>query len=1021
MPSGIGNPFYIPQIKMTGLQMPKGQSDSLAMLIKTQEALAKQRLMEARIAAMQARAVGGSGEPKVGRYTNVIELPTADGGKEKVAVEGPSQKERDAKAAQMLAKRRKQILDNDPEMQKLRTGFEQKSLPAQKEALEKMRQTAIPRLSKVLDMPGEELTKSIVQPLQSQYEARDKSVNSSDFLGTLGKLGKVAYNSVSNAIASFTDDASEMVKRGSAMDEQRRADNPYLDEARRLEAEGRSTFDLRVRNPFKATAEFTEPIVTSTAGALAGGLVGTALGGPGGGLLGAMVGGGLLGGLQGRGEAIERVATSDMSEEQKLATIADAANLGTAVSTATGAIPMGPAQLGRMGLRSLAINRGTQAALAEGTPAILARAQAINQVNNAAAKQSLRAVVSKEMATNAVDAGVLNAGEVLGQNWAYNMATGQNVPLSDNVTDALFAGGGLGALLGLPGTRGIWRRRNQYGGQAFQTRQDQQALQAADDYIKGGVDNATLQQGSFTPNTNNVLYTADGRPLPMPAAPTDIVALRDKIKNAKSKTQLEKILQDHYNSNGSRDEVLQVFNDLGISNDLNKKGEPKAWKRKVEENVNRARTSDSSGNKQPANMDQSGPAGKGRANNQDSLTDSASPRNPEATPEPAPNANLEQPVASDTNAQERRTTGTEPLNSRKTATDEAIADKQGLTGEERTNGKSSDSPAAETSAAADTGERSGQSKTGTSKSSAGDAATAGSFEPVKAVREVLTKTKKHKDFDEQINNLLSSGKVTPDDVMSAVLSKMIERDRYAPDPTAIFAKDVFLHKYKYVKTYGSKLDQRAMERAKEFREKQLNTEQQNGLQEKGEKAREVKNIPTRAEMDEADKASSISQLFEAAGVDPETIKQAKKKSRAKKSHAQKENAARIQAVQTSLTNMGGRIDRAIAEGGVIGKDKLFSPTVTPEEARQQLSSLLVRKALEQYGPEYTKPLTAKENALVTKSMEDLAIGPPLIPKLTAEAYLVEAAQRDYKGSIADLITADTVGSARTIKNDKPIC
>lgn len=762
MPSGFSNPFAIPQVRPNIGWDSRNQGTGLAMLIKTQEAIAKQRLMEARIAAAQARAAGGGGGggggvQRIDRYTDVIELPKADGTVEKVAVQAPTQKERILKKEQMLAERRQQIIDNDPEMQKLRSGFDKMSLPAQKEALDKMRQSATPRLAKVLNMSGEELTKSLVQPLQTQYEARNKEVNSSDFLGTLGRMAGSIKDSVSSAIQSFTDSESEMVKRGQAADEQRRADNPYLDEVRRLETEGRGTTSLRTSNPFKALVEFAEPVIGTAAGTLAGGAAGSMLGGIPGALAGAALGGGATGALYGRGEAIERVANDpNLSEQQKLDSIESTANLATLVGGGLGAITVGPAQLGRMGLRALAVQRGTQAALDSGATALpqVARAFAIKDVTDAAAKQSLKAVVGKELAANAVDAAALNAAYTLGSNAAYNYGTNQDLPVGEGLTEALVSGGALGALMGLPGARGIWRRRNQYGGQAFQTRREQQDLQNAAVFTEPqqGGDGVPLWQLEASSSTEP---TASPTPSASTGVPpvSNLDKLRQDIKAATSKTRLQKVLEDHYAANGTRDDVLRVFDDLNISDELNKKGSPKAWKRRVEEDVNRTRASNSGGNEQSADVDQPGPTGARGANQPDNNVDSPGAADTPPVVESSANPSPERFGTDNPTVEERGSVGTESLDSGKVATDEAVIGEQGIIGSDGADGKPGDSPAAEGVTAADTGQRSSELEASPGTGGDGDATTAGISKSVEPTPENEIPTRADMDADDATDDL----------------------------------------------------------------------------------------------------------------------------------------------------------------------------------------------------------------------------------------------------------------------------
>lgn len=995
MPNSFGNPFAIPRAQVN-IGWGRSPDASLAGLIRTQQALMQQQIAQARLAGMRAAA---SGEPKIGRYTDVIELPKADGTKEKVAVQAPTQKERQAKAKEMLAQRRQEIIDADPEMQQLRVDFDKKSLPAQNEALGKMRQSAVPRLSKVLGMSGEELTKTLVQPLQSAYETRNKDVNSGSIFGALGRTGKSIYNSVSNAIASFTDTAEEMKKRGNAMAEQRIADNPYLDEIRRLETEGRSTTELRLSNPFKATLEFAEPIIAPTIAGIAGGAIGTAVGGPVGGVAGLAAGGGAAGALYGRGEAIERTATDpNLTDAQKLVNIESAANWGAGISGAIGAIPVGPAQIARMGLRNVAVNRGTQAAIEAGSlNPVLARAAAIKEVNNRAAQQSLKTVVAKEMAANAVDAATLNAAEALGTGLAYNAATGQNLPISENITDALLSGGALGALLGLPGARSIWRRRNQYGGQSFQTRNDAQDLQRvaeienlSNDLLQVAPSDAAMLAGNYTPSA----YITSSSPVVSPVSiragnyippvytlPTPIVSstsvqagnyippvytpstsvispasiqagnyvppvyipttatpvttvqsgrsivstskLQTDIAKTRSKNQLEQVLQQHYANNGNREEILQAFTDLGISNDLNKNGNYKAWKRRVEQevfDVNRTTAGDSGGNGQPASVEQPGSAGARGIDQPDTPASRAGEGNPPPVIEPVANTDTEQPVASDTTTEVGRIVGTEPLDTGTTATNASVAGEPGAGSAEGANGEPGSSSATPASATTNLGERGRQLETSASEGSTGDAATAGSREPV-----------------------------APTD-----------------------------------------------------------------------------NIPTREEIDAEDmgaRADMTSEDEAALEASYHELSDSLIASRGERlAQLQKELLAQTQrdTLQESIETMRGKIADLADEGKLTeGKRPLF-PGQDSDIAQDMLSSLFIRDAAYKLDKSYAQPLTKKEQALL-KRAQRMGVTPPQIGKEYAAQIANDLQERQSDASVAQLLTMSTDDAAQIIKNDSKIC
>lgn len=502
MPNSFGNPFAIPQVQMTGLKnIPQfGAGAGLATLLKSQQAILQQQAMQARIAAMRARAAGGAGAAaQTNRFTDIRELPKANGTKEQIPVVGATRQERDAKYNAELQKRQQAIIDSDPELTKLRDGFGSKSLPGQKEILDKMRQDVAPRLSRVLGIPGEELTKSLTKGFQSQYDERQKEVNSADFLGlgTLARTVKNIGNTFTGALSAIGKSADERLALGNAMRDERKANqSAYEDEIQRLQAEGKSTAALRLSNPFKAINEFGEPVIGTVLPALAGGAVGS-LAGPGGALAGASIGGGLAGAAYGGGAALEQVASDpDLDERQRRESIDSAYGLGAAISGGIGAFPIGPVGALRAGLRNAAVNRAATAAAEKGGLAAIsptvARAEGIEQVAKNIATQSAARRIGTNLGTNMADMAALNSAFVLANNAGYNAATGLNRPVTEGLEESIYSGAGLGALFGIPGIMRLRNRYGSFGGKDIQTLQEAQPVRDAF--------GNTIEQYSVPPN-----------------------------------------------------------------------------------------------------------------------------------------------------------------------------------------------------------------------------------------------------------------------------------------------------------------------------------------------------------------------------------------------------------------------------------------------------------------------------------------------------------------------------------------
>lgn len=475
--NSFGNPFAVPHTQVTSLKtsMPD-PSQSLAALMKMQ--MAQQRM-----ALAAARAAGGGGgrkgpqegDPRYGRYAMV---PQKDGTKKPVWVWGTSGKERDNAEAKAISEATQAILSGDEALQKDLANFESLSIPGRKEVLDRVRQTHAPRLARTLGVSGEELSKQLTAGLDESIRAREKDIDKAGLGTQLLHAGKQIFRNITDAIGAIGETPQQQLARGKANAEaaaQDAKENAFIDEIQRLEAEGRSSTGFQLENWGKSAVMHATPLAAMIAPAIAGGAIGTMVA-PGPGTLGGLVSGATIGaglggavgaGLPAAGEAMARVATDpNLTEAQKEDVIGQTAAISGLTAGAIGAIPVGPASLVRGALAKRAVAK----AFPEGVSATVARqlTPAATAAERAAAEKAFLQAQTKswtpnlwqQMGIHGTNAAAIGGAFQVGSNAAYGIGTGQDIPLTQGLGEALMSG----AILGLPfGIGG--RARSMFKGQ----------------------------------------------------------------------------------------------------------------------------------------------------------------------------------------------------------------------------------------------------------------------------------------------------------------------------------------------------------------------------------------------------------------------------------------------------------------------------------------------------------------------------------------------------------------------------
>lgn len=459
------NPFDIPNIKVTSLnpRLPDPMQ-SLAQLMKMQ--IQQQRMA---LAAARAAGRGGArnyeGNPRLGRYAMV---PQKDGTRKPVWVWGTTDKERDKAEAKAIDEARQEILAGDKNFQDAIAGFADKSKAGMTETLDKVRKEHLPRLAQTLGMSGEEASKYITGGLQKTLDDYSKKIDDAG-VGTQIKQGLSQFwrNTV-DAIAGIARTSEEQIAAGNANREAAAQDlkeNAWQENLERMRAEGRSTVGEQLSSPFRAAAMHGTQLGAMIAPAMAAGAIGTMIAPGPGTLIGAGIGGALGAGLPSAGEAMARVAGDEnLTPAQRAESIGTTGLVSGLTSGAIGAIPIGPASVARPALVRAALGRQVAK---QGVPeAVLSRMApgateaeikgAANEWIRGQAGTVLRpgpytSSIYKGVAEHAVNAGILGGAFQLGSNAAYNLGTGQDLPVTEGLPEAVIGGAALGLPFGIGG------------------------------------------------------------------------------------------------------------------------------------------------------------------------------------------------------------------------------------------------------------------------------------------------------------------------------------------------------------------------------------------------------------------------------------------------------------------------------------------------------------------------------------------------------------------------------------------
>lgn len=512
------DPFAIPQVQTNALQRVGPVLNPVQGLRDIVAAYATIARMN-RMASGGGRGGGGGasgvGNASKGRW---VRLPNG----QTVWVMGTTQNERDSEEAKIKADYARGVLAKDTKYQELTQGFDRLSVPGKRERMQQVREH-MEAIAPTLGMDPQQSVMLGTAGIRENIAAREKAIKDVSFLDSTWDAIKRGASDLGRAITTIGASPQEKQAAARASNEeaqQAAANNAYLDEMNRRREEGRSTLGMALRPTGlgitlgESMAGLGGTLAAQGLGGLAGGAIG-ALAGPGGAVAGANIGrtiGQLAGAAAGGALAsaplseysnVRRIEASDLSDSDKLAAI-EKSNAGL-YGAAAGAIPLGPGAGLGMALRQIP----RTAPYGLGTLSKLA----------APAKTYTGGVI-KGIAPNAIDAATLGAGFNVAGNYAYNQATGQAIPLTEGLGDAIMEGAILGLPMAFLGARGTAARRGVWD--ANQTAREN----------RSAINNLNTQVSAAAPNQPRMLNDGLSLKQLMDGKIPSAITTRDNYNNA---------------------------------------------------------------------------------------------------------------------------------------------------------------------------------------------------------------------------------------------------------------------------------------------------------------------------------------------------------------------------------------------------------------------------------------------------------------------------------------------------------
>lgn len=376
----------------------------------------------------------------------------------KINVIGSTAKEKDASRKRILASLAEQRLLGNEKYKAYSDAIANASVERQGELLNDFMKTDAVNFAK--DQPVE-IQAAMQEYLDNALKAYGKRVENVERAAghAAGDVLSARTGQIAENLSSLgADTAQEMLESGERRDKLMRdveENNAYIRNQMLREQEGAGFWErnfggtgsawtnikrMAAENAPDFGADIAGPLAGAAAGAAVGSVVpviGTAAGATIGGILGT-IGSGVLGAAEERGEYLSRAATRpDLTEQQRLEAVSGAAPWtafagGAALSMLPGDTVMRP--VGR------AVRR------------------AIGREATDAAQRGFWRQVGRDAAITGAEGAASMAAENTLQNALLSGSTGADIPLTENLMDAMLGGAAIGMPLGVPRGIGNWRR-----------------------------------------------------------------------------------------------------------------------------------------------------------------------------------------------------------------------------------------------------------------------------------------------------------------------------------------------------------------------------------------------------------------------------------------------------------------------------------------------------------------------------------------------------------------------------------
>ena len=376
----------------------------------------------------------------------------------KINVIGSTAKEKDASRRRILMSLAEQRLLGNEKYKAYSDAIANASVERQGELLNDFMKTDAVNFAK--DQPVE-IQAAMQEYLDNALKAYGKRVENVERAAghAAGDVLSARTGQIAENLSSLgADTAQEMLESGARRDKLMRdveENNAYIRNQMLREQEGAGFWErnfggtgsawtnikrMAAENAPDFGADIAGPLAGAAAGAAIGSVVpvvGTAAGATIGGILGT-IGSGVLGAAEERGEYLSRAATRpDLTEQQRLEAVSGAAPWtafagGAALSMLPGDTVMRP--VGR------AVRR------------------AIGHEATDAAQRGFWRQVGRDAAITGAEGAASMAAENTLQNALLSGSTGADIPLTENLMDAMLGGAAIGMPLGVPRGIGNWRR-----------------------------------------------------------------------------------------------------------------------------------------------------------------------------------------------------------------------------------------------------------------------------------------------------------------------------------------------------------------------------------------------------------------------------------------------------------------------------------------------------------------------------------------------------------------------------------